>query len=92
MNLQELINLAGDRNKLKSFPKADGLYIWDYKIEVEKPDNIPVLHLIHAPTGQAGFKDKVSIQELIEYTNQEGYVDFEKVKVTGAEGMLIARI
>ena len=32
MTLQDLIILAEDRDLSKSYPKADGLYICDYKL------------------------------------------------------------
>ena len=32
MTLQELINQAEDRDYSKTYPKADGVYIWDYKL------------------------------------------------------------
>ena len=98
MTLKDLIDLAGDRELSKSYPKADGLYIWDYKIEYV-PDTFELqLVLIPSDSGKAGFKDKVSIDELINYvleeTNPELPADeiISQLQVVGAEGITIAKI
>lgn len=93
MTLKDLIDLAGDRELSKSYPKADGLYIWDYKLNKEGD-----LELIVSDSGKAGFKDKVSIDELINYvleeTDPQQPADsmISQMKITGAEGITIARI
>ena len=93
MTLKDLIDLAQDRDLAKSYPKADGLYIWDYKlVDGDK------LELIVSDSGKTGFKDKVSIDELINYileeTNPELPADeiISQMKIVGAEGITIARI
>lgn len=93
MTLQELINLAGDRDLAKSFPKADGVYIWDYKlVDGDK------LELIPGDSGKAGFKDKVSIDELVNYILEEtdpeisGDEIISQLEITGVEGITIAKI
>jgi hypothetical protein len=93
MTLKDLIELAGERDLAKSYPKADGNYIWDYKlVDGDK------LELIVSNSGKAGFKDKVSIDELINYvldeTNPELPADqiLSEMKIVGAEGITIARI
>lgn len=92
MTLSELINLSQDRDLSKSYPKADGVYIWDYKM-VDATN----LELIASNSGKAGFKDKVSIQELIDYVLDEYRQspikpEFEQILVTGVEGLTIAKI
>lgn len=92
MTLQELINLAGDRDLAKSFPKADGFYIWDYKLI-----DMLNLELIPSNSGKAGFQDKVSIQELVDYVIKEGSnstikVSLEEVRITGVEEITLAKI
>ena len=93
MTLKDLIELAGERDLAKSYPKADGNYIWDYKlVDGDK------LELIASNSGKAGFKDKVSIDELINYvldeTNPELPADqiLSEMKIVGAEGITISRI
>jgi hypothetical protein len=93
MTLKELIDLSGERDLAKSYPKADGNYIWDYKlVDGDK------LELIVSNSGKAGFKDKVSIDELVNYvleeTNPELPADeiISQLQITGAEGITIARI
>jgi len=90
MNLKELIELAGERDLTKSYPKADGVYIWDYKVLLNEATKINELHLIPSDSGKAGYKDKVSIQELIDYVIDEK-VEFT-VPIVGVEGILVARI
>jgi len=97
MTLKDLIELAGERDLAKSYPKADGVYIWDYIIEYAQDLSLQ-LRLIPSNSGKAGFKDKVSVDELINYvldeTNPELPADqiISEMKITGAEGITIARI
>jgi len=93
MTLKELINLSGDRELSKSYVKADSLYVWDYKlVDGDK------LELIVSDSGKAGFKDKVSVDELLTYLKSEWaagtvpYNSFDQIQITGAEGITIARI
>jgi hypothetical protein len=93
MTLKDLIDLAQDRDLAKSYPKADGLYIWDYKlVDGDK------LELIVSDSGKTGFKDKVSVDELVNYileeTNPQLPADeiISQMKIVGAEGITIARI
>lgn len=90
MNLQNLIELAGNRDLNKSYPKADGVYIWDYKVLENEATKVVELHLIPSDTGKAGYKDKVSIQELVDYVLNE-QVDMT-VPIVGVEGITVARI
>jgi len=92
MTLQELINQAEGRDLSKSYPKSDDLYIWDYKL-VDTTN----LELIQSNSGKAGFIDKVSIQELLDYITAEFYdspieVSLNEMKITGAELITIAKI
>ena len=97
MKLKDLIDLAGDRDLAKSYPKADGVYIWDYILEYAQDLNLQ-LRLIPSDSGKAGFKDKVSVDELVNYvleeTNPELPADqiISEMKIVGAEGITIARI
>jgi hypothetical protein len=97
MTLKDLIELAGERDLAKSYPKADGVYIWDYIIEYAQDLSLQ-LRLIPSNSGKAGFKDKVSVDELVNYvldeTNPELPADqiISEMKITGAEGITIARI
>ena len=97
MTLKDLIDLAGERELSKSYPKADGVYIWDYILEYNQDFNLQ-LRLIPSDSGKAGFKDKVSVDELVNYvldeTNPELPADqiLSEMKITGAEGITIARI
>jgi hypothetical protein len=97
MTLKDLIDLSGERDLAKSYPKADGVYIWDYILEYAQDFNLQ-LRLIPSDSGKAGFKDKVSIDELINYvldeTNPELPADqiISEMKITGAEGITIGRI
>ena len=97
MKLKELIDLAGDRDLAKSYPKADGVYIWDYILEHAQDLSLQ-LRLIASDSGKAGFKDKVSVDELITYLKSEWadgtapYDSFDQINITGAEGITIARI
>ena len=92
MTLQDLIILAEDRDLSKSYPKADGLYIWDYKL-IDATN----LELIVSNSSKAGFKDKVSVQELVEYVLAELQNDtiqlaIGEIVITGAEGITIAKV
>ena len=92
MTLQELINQAEDRDYSKTYPKADGLYIWDYKLI-----DMTNLELIPSDTGKVGFKDKVSIQELVDYIAEESknsplQVSLSELQITGVEGITIAKV
>ena len=97
MTLKDLIDLSGDRDLAKSYPKADGVYIWDYKLQYNQKLGLDLV-LIPSDSGKAGFKDKVSIDELINYvldeTNPELPADeiISEMEVVGAEGLTIARI
>ena len=93
MTLKDLIDLSGERDLSKSYPKADGVYIWDYKlVDSDK------LELIVSDSGKAGYKDKVSVDELITYLKSEWadgtvpYESFDQINITGVEGLTIARI
>jgi hypothetical protein len=92
MTLQDLIILAEDRDLSKSYPKADGLYIWDYKL-IDATN----LELIVSNSSKAGFKDKVSIQELLDYitaefSNTPIELSIKEVKITGVEGVTVAKV
>jgi hypothetical protein len=89
MTLQELINLAGDRDLSKSYPKADGVYIWDYKLQYKQDFELELV-LIPSDSSKAGFKDKVSVQELIDYVLDQSI--FTQLEIVGVEGLTIARI
>lgn len=97
MTLQDLIILAEDRDLSKSYPKADGLYIWDYKLEYNQEFNLDLV-LIPSNSSKAGFKDKVSVQELVEYVLGEtdpevsGDEIISQLQITGAEGITIAKV
>jgi hypothetical protein len=97
MTLKDLIDLSGERDLAKSYPKADGVYIWDYIIEYAQDLSLQ-LRLIPSNSGKAGFKDKVSVDELVNYvldeTNPELPADqiISEMKIIGAEGITIARI
>ena len=92
MTVKDLIDLSGDRDLAKSYPKADGVYIWDYKLQ-----DMTNLVLIPSDSGKAGFKDKVSVDELINYLIEEHSEStiapsFSQIQITGAEGITIAKI
>ena len=97
MTLQDLINLAEDRDLSKSYPKADGVYIWDYKLQVNNEGN-QELALIPSDSSKAGFKDKVSVQELVDYVLEEtdpavsGDAIISQLPIVDVEGITIARI
>ena len=97
MTLQELITLVGDRDLSKSYPKADGVYIWDYKLQFNQELGLD-LALIPSDSGKAGFKDKVSIQEILTYVLEETNPELpvgqilSEIRVVGVEGITIARI
>jgi hypothetical protein len=89
MTLQELIILAGDRDLSKSYPKADGVYIWDYKLQYNQDSKLELV-LIPSDSSKAGFKDKVSVQELIDYVLDQSI--FTELEIVEVEGLTIARI
>ena len=97
MTLQNLIDLAGDRELSKSYPKADGVYIWDYKLQFNQDLGLD-LALIPSDSGKAGFKDKVSVDELLNYvldeTNPELPADqiISEMKIVGVEGITLAKV
>lgn len=99
MTLQDLITLAGDRDLSKSYPKADGLYIWDYKLQYDGTHNFELqLALIPSDSSKAGFKDKVSIQEVVDYVLAEHNPDipadeiFAGLNIIDVEGITVARV
>lgn len=96
MTIQDLINLADGRDLSKSFPKADGFYIWDYKIREDFLTHNPVVELIPSETSKVGFPDKVSVSEIISYIEEELGDDEEisatELTIVGAEGITIAKI
>jgi hypothetical protein len=92
MTLQDLIILAEDRDLSKSYPKADGLYIWDYKL-IDATN----LELIVSNSSKAGFKDKVSVQELVDYVlaelqNDTVQLAIGEIVITGVEGVTVAKV
>ena len=97
MTLKDLIDLAGDRELSKSYPKADGLYIWDYKLQFNQDLNLE-LALIPSNTGKVGYKDKVSIEELVNYvlesTDPEVSGDeiISQLEIVDVEGITIAKV
>ena len=99
MTLKDLIDLAGDRELSKSYPKADGLYIWDYKLQFDASNDFEQqLVLIPSDSGKTGFKDKVSIEELVNYvlesTDPEVSGDevISQLQIVDVEGITVARI
>ena len=98
MTVKDLIDLSGDRDLAKSYPKADGVYIWDYKALMNEATQEVELHLIPSDSGKAGYKDKVSVDELINYLIAEYELStpvdqsISEMKVVGVEGITIARI
>lgn len=97
MTLRDLIDLAGDRELSKSYPKADGVYIWDYKLQFNQDLGLDLV-LIPSDSGKAGFKDKVSVDELINYVLDEHDPQIpadqilSEMRIVGVEGITIARI
>jgi hypothetical protein len=97
MTLRDLIDLAGDRELSKAYPKADGLYIWDYKLQFNQELNLE-LALIPSDSGKTGFKDKVSIEELVNYvlesTDPEVSGDevISQLQIVDVEGITIAKV
>jgi hypothetical protein len=97
MTLKDLIDLAGDRELSKSYPKADGLYIWDYKLQFNQDLNLELV-LIPSDSGKTGFKDKVSIEELVNYvlesTDPEVSGDevISQLQIVDVEGITIAKV
>ena len=97
MTLKDLIDLAGERDLSKSYPKADGVYIWDYKLQYNQELGLDLV-LIPSDSGKAGFKDKVSVDELVNYVLDEYDPQvpadeiISQMKIIGVEGITIARI
>ena len=97
MTLKDLIDLAGDRELSKSYPKADGLYIWDYKLQFNQDLNLE-LALIPGNSGKTGFKDKVSIEELVNYVLEStdpkvsGDEIISQLEIVDVEGITIAKV
>jgi hypothetical protein len=97
MTLKDLIDLAGDRELSKSYPKADGLYIWDYKLQFNQDFELDLV-LIPSDSGKTGFKDKVSIQELVTYTLGEHSQELSseqilsELQIVGVEGITVAKV
>ena len=97
MTLKDLIDLSGDRDLTKSYPKADGVYIWDYKLQFNQDLNLELV-LIPGDSGKAGFKDKVSIEELVNYvlesTDPEVSGDevISQLEIVDVEGITIAKV
>ncbi len=97
MTLKDLIDLSGDRDLAKSYTKADGVYIWDYKLQFNSEGNQELV-LIPSDSGKAGFKDKVSVQELVDYVLEEtdpaisGDELISQLPIVDVEGITIARI
>lgn len=99
MTLKDLIDLAGDRELSKAYPKADGLYIWDYKLQYDANNEFEQqLVLIPSNSGKTGFKDKVSIEELVNYVLEEtdpqvsGDEIISQLKIVDVEGITIAKV
>lgn len=97
MTLKDLIDLAGDRELSKAYPKADGLYIWDYKLQFNQELNLELV-LIPSDSGKTGFKDKVSVEELVNYvlesTDPEAPAGqiFAELEIVDVEGITIAKV
>ena len=97
MTLKDLIDLAGDRELSKSYPKADGLYIWDYKLQYNQDFDLELV-LIPGDSGKTGFKDKVSIEELVNYVLEEtdpevsGDEIISQLQIVDVEGITIAKV
>lgn len=97
MTLKDLIDLTGDRELSKSYPKADGLYIWDYKLQFNQDLNLELV-LISSDSGKTGFKDKVSIEELVNYVLESidpevsGDEVISQLQIVGVEGITIAKV
>ena len=97
MTLKDLIDLSGDRDLTKSYPKADGVYIWDYKLQFNQDLNLELV-LIPGDSGKTGFKDKVSIEELVNYvlesTDPEVSGDevISQLQIVDVEGITIAKV
>ena len=97
MTLKDLIDLSGDRELSKSYPKADGVYIWDYKLQYNQ-ELVLDLVLIPSDSGKAGFKDKVSVQEIVDYVLDEYDPELpadeiiSQIKIVEVEEVTIAKI
>ena len=97
MTLKDLIDLSGDRELSKAYPNADGVYIWDYKLQFNQDLNLELV-LIPSDSSKAGFKDKVSIEELVNYVLESidpeasGDEIISQLPIVDVEGITIARI
>ena len=97
MTLQDLINLAQERDLSKSYPKADGLYIWDYKLQYNPGFKLDLV-LIPSDSSKSGFKDKVSVQEIVDYVLDEydpkvsADEILSEMKIIEVEGITIAKV
>jgi len=97
MTLQDLINLAQERDLSKSYPKADGLYIWDYKLQYNEDLTLDLV-LIPSNSSKSGFKDKVSVQEIVDYVLDEydpkvsADEILSEMKIIEVEGITIAKV
>lgn len=99
MTLKDLVDLAGERDLAKSYPKTDRVYIWDYKLTKDGISQEIALELIPSNSGKAGFRDKVSVEELLNYILEETPIQTEnrdtfisQMKITGVEDITIAKI
>jgi len=97
MTLKDLIDLSEGRDLKKSYIKSDGVYIWDYKLQFNQNLGLDLV-LIPSDSGKAGFKDKVSVDELVNYVLDEYDPQvpadeiISQMKIVGVEGITIARI
>ena len=97
MTLKDLIDLAGDRDLSKSYPKADGVYIWDYKLQYNQDLRLDLV-LIPSNSGKTGFKDKVSIDELVNYVLGEYSPEvpadqiLAELQIVDVEGITVAKV
>jgi hypothetical protein len=97
MTLQDLINLAEGRDLSKSYPKADGLYIWDYKLQYNSDFDLSLV-LIPSNSSKTGFKDKVSIQEVVSYVLREHSSEIpadqilSELEIVDVEDITIAKV
>jgi len=93
MTIKDLFNLAEGREPSKSYPKADGVYIWDYKLVENLRDSKTVLELIPSDSGKVGFQDKVSLQEILDYLDEKGCAkSLEEIQIEGVDGVTLAKV
>lgn len=86
MTFLDVLALAEGRALDKSYLKSDSKYIWDYKLNKHNK-----LELIPGTSGKAGFKDKINIQELVDYIESEGLkVDY--VEMEDIDDLVLARL